>query len=52
MKTFYSILYAVIRPETDEKIAIGLMLSDGRNSLFEHSKYKLSSIRSLVETAE
>jgi hypothetical protein len=52
MKTFYSILYAVIRPETDEKIAIGLILSDGNNSLFEHSKHKLSAIRSLLEAAE
>lgn len=52
MKTFYSILYAVIRPETDEKIAVGLILSDGNNSLFEHSKHKLSAIRSLLGGSE
>jgi len=47
-KTFYSILYAVIRPETDEKIAIGLILSDGSNSLFDSSKNKLGAVKSLL----
>lgn len=49
-KTFYSILYAVIRPETDEKIAIGLILSDGSNSLFDSSKNKLGAVKSLLGT--
>lgn len=48
MKTFYSILYAVIRPETDEKIAVGLILSDGSNSLFDSSKNKLGAVKSLL----
>jgi len=48
VKTFYSILYAVIRPETDEKIAVGLVLSDGNNSLFDASLNKLGAVRSLL----
>jgi len=52
MKTFYSILYAVIRPETDEKIAVGLLLSNGDDSRFHHSKQKLSAVRSLFGVNE
>jgi hypothetical protein len=48
VKTFYSILYAVICPETDEKIAVGLILSDGNNSLFDSSAYKLRAVRLLL----
>jgi len=48
MKTFYSILYAVIRPETDEKIAVGLILSDGNKSLFDFSKTKLGAAKPLL----
>lgn len=48
MKTFYSILYAVIRPETDEKIAIGLILSDGNKTLFDFSKAKLGAAKQLL----
>ncbi len=52
MKTFYSILYSVIRPETDEKISIGLIISDGNASLFNYSKQKLWAVRRFLGTDE
>ena len=48
MKTFYSILYALITPETGEKISLGILLSDGKNSIFRQSKSKLSIVHSMV----
>lgn len=48
MKTFYCILSVPIRPESDEKIALGLLLSDGQNSIFHYSTNKLRIIGDLV----
>jgi len=52
MKTFYSILYSVIQPETDEKIAIGFLLSDDSSCIFGHSKRKLFAAKPLLEDHE
>ncbi len=48
MKTFYSIISVVINPITSDKIATGLLLSDGQNSLYTYSGNRLSFIKSLV----
>lgn len=49
MKTFYSLLSAVINPVSSEKISLGLLLSDGNTSLFGYSSNRLSLIRSIIE---
>lgn len=48
MKTFYSILSAVINPISGEKISLGLLLSDGNSSLFDYSNNRLSMISSVL----
>jgi len=48
MKTFFSILSIPIRQESGEKIAVGLLLSDGINSRFEYSCSKLKVVKDLV----
>ena len=48
MKTFYSILYVLITPETAEKLSIGVLLSNGQQSLFRYSKPKLNVIGDLL----
>lgn len=48
MATYYSILSALIRPEIQEKITIGLLLMDDHHVFFEYSKNKLNSARTLV----
>jgi len=49
MKTFYSILSAVINPVSGEKISVGLLLSDGNRSLFDFSENRLSLLNSLID---
>jgi len=49
MKAFYSILYVMITPETSEKLSIGIMLSDGKQSLFRYSRLKLSVVGELLQ---
>jgi len=49
MKTFYSILSAVINPVSGEKISLGLLLSDGNASLFDFSDNRFSLISSLID---
>src|SRR6056297_3244396 len=49
MKTFYSILSAVINPDSGEKISVGLLLSDGNRSLFDFSENRLSLLNSLID---
>ena len=49
MKTFYSILSAVINPVSGEKISLGLLLSDGNNSLFDFSHNRFSLIGSIID---
>jgi len=40
MTSYYTIIYAVIRHEIDEKISIGLILSDGEKVKVRFSKEK------------
>ena len=49
MKTFYSILSAVINPVSGEKISLGLLLSNGNKSYFEYSSSRLSLLNSLID---
>ena len=48
MNTFYSIISATINPVTNENIAVGLLLSDGKKSLYSFSTNRLSLVKSLV----
>ena len=48
MNAFYSILSINITPETGEKIAVGLLLSNGKESLFRHSGQKVKILSSLL----
>lgn len=49
MKTFYSILSAVINPSTGEKISLGLLLSDGNQSRFSFSENRISLLNDLLD---
>jgi hypothetical protein len=49
MQTFYSILSAVINPSTGEKISLGLLLSDGNQSLFHFSDNRLTLLNDLLD---
>lgn len=51
MKSHYTILSAVIRPEIQEKISIGLLLVSANGLFFLCSKNKLSVVRSLIDTS-
>lgn len=52
MKTFYSLVYAVITPETGEKIALGILLSNGSESLFRYSVQKLEALKHFIGLPE
>jgi formate dehydrogenase assembly factor FdhD len=52
MKTFFSILSVPTRPESDEKIAVGLLLSDGIISKFDYSVNKLKVVKELVNESQ
>ena len=43
--TTYTILQAVISPHTDERINIGILLSDGEKTAWEYSDKKLDILR-------
>ncbi len=49
MKTFYSILSAVINPSSGEKISLGLLLSNGNQSRFNFSDNRLSLLNGLLD---
>jgi hypothetical protein len=51
MKSHYTILSAVIRPEIQEKISIGLLLVSANGLFFMCSKNKLSIVRSLIDSS-
>src|SRR5665213_1663211 len=48
MATYYSILSALIRPEIQEKISVGLLLIGDKDVFFEYSKNKLNSAKTLL----
>lgn len=43
--TQYSILQAIISPRTDERINIGIVMSDGRQTSWKASEQKLNILR-------
>jgi hypothetical protein len=49
MKTFYSILSAVINPSTNENLSLGLLLSDGNNSFFSYSRNRFSILKEMIQ---
>jgi hypothetical protein len=49
MKSHYSILSAVVRPEIQEKISIGLLLVSDGELFFSISKHKLSVVKTLID---
>lgn len=49
MKSHYSILSALVRPEIQEKISIGLLLVSANEVFFQFSKIKLSAVRTLID---
>ncbi len=49
MKTFYSILSVVINPGSGEKISIGLLLSNGNDSIFRCSDSRLSIVLKILD---
>lgn len=48
MSSFFSILFLTIRPEIQEKISIGLLLSDGKQALFDYSHEKLELSKQFI----
>ncbi len=48
MTTFYSIVYANIRPSVDERVSIALLLRDEQRIIFHHAPEKLDALRSLM----
>jgi len=51
MKSHYTILSAVIRPEIQERISIGLLLVSANELFFMCSKNKLAIVRSLIDSS-
>ncbi len=50
MKTFYSLLYVNLNVTLDEKVCIGLVMSDGEKVFYQFSTKKLSFISPLLST--
>ncbi|XWW46643.1 hypothetical protein JYG30_04050 [Fibrella sp. USSR17] len=48
MNTFYSIVYANIRPATDERVSIALLLRDNNRLIFHHAPEKVDALRNLL----
>lgn len=48
MKTFFSILYVPVNATLDERISIGLIISNGDQNYFRFSQSKLQIIKSLL----
>lgn len=48
MTTFYSIVYANIRPATDERVSIALLLRDENRLIFHYAPEKVDALRNLL----
>lgn len=48
MNTFFSIIYIPLSANLQEKISIGLIMSNGEESIFKFSKSKLNLIKGLI----
>lgn len=49
MKTLYSILYITINTALDEKVSIGILMSDGDKFIYKYSSEKLLAIKGLMD---
>ena len=49
MKTLFSILYVPISATLDEKVSIGLVMSNGDHQFFKYSQPKLNAIKGLLD---
>lgn len=50
MKTFFSIIYIPLSSNLQEKISIGLVMSDGEQNIFKISKPKFQIVKNLFST--
>lgn len=50
MKTFFSIIYLPLNSNLQEKISIGLVMSNGEHSIFKVSNPKMQVIRGLISS--
>jgi len=48
MSTYYTIISANLRPEIQERLSIGLFISNGEHFHFQYSKNKLAAARTLL----
>ncbi len=48
----YSIVYAVIRPEINEQLSVGIILMDGTRTVFRYSENKLRAVKALYTEKE
>jgi len=48
MKSFFSIIYLTLNANLNEKISIGLLMSDGENSIFKISNPKMNIVKGLL----
>jgi len=50
MKTIYSILYITLNTTLNERVGIGVLLSDSENNIFKYSLEKLLAVKGLIES--
>src|SRR5690554_2349145 len=50
MKTIYSILYVTLNTALNEKVSIGVLMSDGKYDMFRYSTDKLLALKGIIET--
>tara|TARA_R100000935_G_scaffold15037_2_gene29863 strand:- start:23 stop:883 length:861 start_codon:yes stop_codon:yes gene_type:complete len=48
MKTFFSIIYLPFKPDLQEKISVGLVMSNGEKTIFKVSDKKLQIVKNLI----
>ena len=48
MNTYYSIVFAQIRPSINEKVSVGLLLFNEKSAVFSFSKSKLNFLKKLI----
>ena len=49
MKTIYSILYVTLNTALNERVGIGLVMSNGTHTMFKHSSEKLLAIKGIID---
>jgi hypothetical protein len=48
MQTYYTVLYIPVNTSLEERLSVGLIMSDGENHYFKYSQSKLQVIKALV----